>query len=424
MISTRKERIGWYMYDWANSAFVTTVITVFLGPYLTAIAKNAADASGFLHPYGISVYYGSVFGYAVSFSVFLQIFLLPYLGALADTSHNKKLYLGIFAYLGSFATCALYYLNGNNYLFGSAMLVLANLSFGASIVIYNSMLNDVSSKENSDKISSIGWAIGYIGGGIALALNLIVFSNASSFGITEGEAVRISFVSTGIWWALFTTVSILLSKKLTITKFENQSLYKQSFLQLKDTIKHIKEQPKALKFLIAFLFYNDGIQAVITFSSIFAMMELKMAQSEMITAILLVQFVAFFGALLFGKIASKIGAKSALIYSLIIWISALICCYFFVKNGTHFYYLAIVIAIVLGGTQALSRSLYSRLIPANKEAEYFSLYEISDRGTSWLGTFLFSFSLQFTQSYRIAILSLIVFFVIGLSLLWNFKEEG
>ncbi len=424
MISTRKERIGWYLYDWANSAFVTTVITVFLGPYLTSITKAAADSSGFVHPFGVSIFYGSIFGYAVSFSVFLQIFLLPYLGALADTSHNKKLYLGIFAYLGSFATCSLYFLNGTNYLFGAAILIIANLSFGASIVIYNSMLNDVSSKENSDSVSSIGWAIGYIGGGLALALNLIVFSNASSFGITESEAVRIAFVTTGVWWAVFTAFSLALSKKLSFKVSNNVNLYKKSYLQLKDTIKHIKEHPKAMKFLIAFLFYNDGIQAVITFSSIFAAIELKMEQSDLITAILLVQFVAFFGALLFGKIANRIGAKRALIYSLLIWISALISCYFFVQNGSHFYYLAIVIAIVLGGTQALSRSLYSRLIPKNKEAEYFSLYEISDRGTSWLGTFLFSFSLQFTQSYRIAIVSLIIFFVIGLTLLWNFKEEG
>lgn len=422
MIIKKSERVGWYFYDWANSAFTTSVITVFIGPYLTSITRNAADSSGYIKLFGIEIYADALFGYVISLSVLLQVLILPIIGSIADKHQNKKLLLGIFAYLGATSTILLYFLKGNNYLFGSALLLVANLSFGASVVIYNSFLNDISHIKDRDKVSSIGWAFGYLGAAIVLMLNLVLYSNAEKYGISEELAVRISLLSAGVWWALFTVVPLIFLKD----RLKNTSLIQvklsHSFKQLILTIKDIKKHPKTFYFLIAFLIYNDGVQSVITFAAVFGKEELKLTQSTLISAILIVQIVAFFGSLLFNYVAKFTNTTKAILISLIIWILCLIYSYKFLQTANQFYILAASIAIVLGGTQALSRSLFSRLIPLGKEAEYFSLYEISDKGTSWMGTLLFSLSLQFTHSYRIANLSLIIFFVIGFILLLKFKE--
>ncbi len=419
-----KEKIGWYFYDWANSAFTTSVITVFVGPYLTAITRNAASNDGFVKLLGLSIYPDAMFGYVISLSVILQVFLLPLIGSIADKHQNKKLLLGIFAYLGATSTILLYFLQGNNYLFGSALLLVGNLSFGASIVVYNSFLIDISHKDERDKVSSIGWAIGYLGAAIVLILNLILYSNAEKYGLSEGMAVRISLLSAGVWWALFTIIPLILLKDRKQEVSSNNIKLSHSFKQLLLTLKDIRKHPTTFSFLIAFLIYNDGVQAVITFAAVFGKEELGLSQSTLITAILIVQIVAFFGSLIFNYVSKFTSTKKAILISLVIWILCLIYSYHFLHTESQFFLLAASIAIVLGGTQALSRSLFSRLIPIGKEAEYFGLYEISDKGTSWMGTLIFSLSLQFTHNYRIANLSLIVFFIIGFILLLRFKEEN
>ncbi len=192
------------MYDWANSAFATTVAAVFLGPYLTTVAKAAVDANGFVYPLGIRVSAGSFFPYIVSFSVLLQVICLPILGAIADYSHRKKQLLILFAYLGAFATMGMYFVQGTNYLLGGALFLLANLAFGASIVLYNAFLPEIASLDQRDAVSSLGFSLGYLGSGLLLALNLTLSSSAASFGLTEGQAARMGLDSAGIWWAIFT----------------------------------------------------------------------------------------------------------------------------------------------------------------------------------------------------------------------------
>jgi UMF1 family MFS transporter len=188
------ERRSWYMYDFAVSAFTTTVITVFLGPYLTTIAKNAADADGFLDIFGIPVFHGSFFTYCVSLSVILQVFLLPVLGAIADTSNYKKKLLIFSAYLGSIAAMLLYFLEDTNYLYGGALLIISNLAFGASMIFYNAFLSDIATEDERDKVSSLGFAWGYFGGGILLAINLVLVMQAENFGLTMGACCT-NFIS-------------------------------------------------------------------------------------------------------------------------------------------------------------------------------------------------------------------------------------
>lgn len=419
-IDDRREQVGWYFYDWANSAFSTTVVTAFLGPYLTAVTEAAADTSGFVYPLGIPVAAGSFFPYMVSLSVLLQVLFLPILGAIADYSQVKKQMLAIFAYIGAFATMGMFFLEGDRYLLGGGLFLIANLAFGASIVFYNAFLPEIASPDRRDAVSSQGWALGYLGGGLLLLLNLILFSNAENLGISSGMAVRICLASAGIWWAIFTIIPLMRLKRRTSVRQlpPGERYLTVGFKQLRHTFGDIRNYPQTLLFLVAYLLYNDGIQAVIALAAVFGVQELQIPETYLILTILMIQFVAFGGALAFGWLAKRIGAKQAIMLSLVIWSGVVIFSYFMpAGNIPLFFGLGAVIAIVLGGSQALSRSVFSLMIPKGQEAEYFSLYEISERGTSWLAPLLFGLAFQYTGSYRVAIISLIIFFVVGLILL-------
>lgn len=420
-IDRRREQRAWYLYDWANSAFPTTVLTVFIGPYLTTIARAAAGPDGFVHPLGITVAAESFFPYMVSLSVLLQVIFLPLLGAIADYTHFKKQMLAVFAYVGALATMGMYFLHGADYLLGGVLFLIANLSFGASVVFYNAFLPDIAHPQERDRVSSMGWATGYLGGGVLLALNLLLFSRAADLGLSTGEAVRINLASAGLWWAIFTVVPVLVLKQRDPVKRlpSGEHYVTVGLKQLRRTLGKIRGHRQALLFLAAFLLYNDGIQTVIALASVFGQEELGLSMSTLTTVILMVQFLAFLGAILFNYVARVVSAKRAIAVSLLLWIGTLVYAYAFLKTTLDFYLMAAVIAIVLGGSQALSRSVYSLMIPKGQESEYFGIYEISDKGTSWLGPLLFGLALQFTGSYRIAILSLIIFFVLGLLLLFR-----
>ncbi len=419
-VYSRREQVAWYLYDWANSAFSTTVVTVFLGPYLTAVTKQAADATGFVHPLGIPVLADSFFPYIVSLSVVLQVFFLPILGAVADYSQRKKQMLGITAYLGALAAMGMYFLQGDNYLLGGALFLVANLSFGASIVFYNAFLPEIAPPDDRDRVSSQGWALGYLGGGLLLALNLVfVQFLAEPWGISTGDAVRICLASAGMWWAVFTIAPLLgLLRRQPVKQLPpGERLATIGFKQLRHTFCQLPNYPHTLLFLAAYLLYNDGVQTVIALSAQFGAQELGLGTATLVQIILMVQFVAFAGALTFGYFAKWIGTKRAIMVSLVIWLATTIYTYAYLRTTVQFFVLAAAIALVLGGSQALSRSLFSLMIPRGQEAEYFSLYEVSERGTSWLGPLIFGLTLQFTGSYRLAILSLTVFFAAGLLLL-------
>jgi UMF1 family MFS transporter len=418
-MNCRRVQLGWYFYDWANSAFPTTVVTVFLGPWLTTVAKAAADADGFVHPFGITVHAGSFFPYVVSLSVLGQVALLPVLGAVADYSHRKKEMLGLFAYLGAVATLGLWSVDGTRYLRGGLLFLLANVSFGASVVVYNAFLPEIASPDRRNAVSSNGWALGYLGGGLLLALNLALFARAAALGLSTGVVVRLNLASAGAWWAVFTLIPLLtLTNREPARRLGHGERYLTvGFRQLRRTLGRARRYPQTVRFLVAYLLYNDGIQTVIALAAQFGQEELGLPIATLTAVILMVQFVAFGGALLFDRVAEAIGTKRAILASLVIWTATVTYAYGWLRTGPQFVVLAAVIAIVLGGSQALSRALYSHMIPQGQEAEYFSLYEVSERGTSWLGPFLFGLALQLTGSYRIAILSLAVFFVFGLAVL-------
>lgn len=386
------------------------MLTLLLGPYIGAVAKAAAGADGFIHPFGFAIDPRSWWSYMVSCSVILQVVTLPLVGAIADHTRRKKQLLAAFAGVGALATMCLFFVQGTAYLLGGGLFVLANVAFGASMVVYNSFLLDIAKPEERDSVSSRGWAFGYLGGGIALALNLVLFGQAKNLGISEGMAARINLAFAGVWWAFFGAFAIaMLRNREPRLGAATENPFRRFFT----TLREMRNYPQALRFLIAYLLYNDAVQAVIALSGQFGHDELKIEMSTLAVAILMVQFVAFLGALLFNLVARVVGSKRAILLSLVIWAGALTSVYVSVRTTAGFFAMAAVVGVVLGGTQALSRSLFSQLIPPGKEAEYFGVYELSDKGTSWMAPLFFGIMLQRTGNYRLSILSLLIFFALG-----------
>jgi UMF1 family MFS transporter len=419
----RREQRGWYVYDWANSAFSTTVITVFLGPYLIEVAEAAADARGYVHPLGLQLRPGSLYPVTIAASVLLSVLFMPIVGAVADRTQRKRELLGLFAFIGAAATMGLYFVQGDRYLLGVALLMVANVAFSVAVVVYNAFLPEIALPDERDAVSSRGWALGYAGGLTLLAANLVLFLAHDSFGVSERDAVRISLFSAGAWWGLFTLVPLrFLRRTRTHVRFENGGAggLLAGFTQLAATLREARGYPKTLAFLGAFLLYNEGIQTVISQASVYGSRELGMGETTLIVAIIMVQVLALAGALALGRLAQAYGAKRTVLGSLVVWTAALALGYLLpAGEPVLFFALAALIGFVLGGSQALSRSLYSQMIPGGKEAEYFSLYEISDRSTSALGPVLFAVAYEVTGSYRVSIISLVAFFLLGFAvLLW------
>ena len=429
MVNDKKEIFGWAMYDWANSAFSTTVGTVFLGPYIASLAATAAKAypDGMARFFGIPVAPDSFLPYCISFSVGLQVLFLPILGAIADYSHLRKQMMQLFAMIGAISTILMFVITGNLWWLGGVLFIIANLSFGAAIVFYNAYLPDIASEEERDRVSSYGWAMGYLGGGILLALNLAFFIFSEDLGVPGDLAVRINLASAGIWWMGFSfiTWARLRPRHAARALPQEETYISIGFKQLGKTFREIRNFPETLKYLLAYFLYNDGIQTVIAVSSTFAAAPiirggLEVPQDTLIAVILMIQFVAFGGALFWGKLAKWIGAKQSIIVSLVIWSGVVIYAYGGLQGEsrvTEFIILGALIAIVLGGSQAISRSLFAQMIPKGKEAEYYSFYEVSERGTSWTGPLIFGLANQMFGSLRYGILALIFYFIAGLIVL-------
>jgi len=373
---------------------------------------------------GIPIAPDSFFPYCVSLSVLLQVLFLPILGAIADYSHLRKRMLQIFATLGAFQTILLFLVTGPVWWLGGLLFIGANLAFGAAVVFYNAYLPDIASEEQRDRVSSFGWAMGYLGDGILLALNLAFFMFHEELGVPASLAIRINLASAGVWWLLFSFVTWarLHPRHARRPLPQGENYVGIGFKQLRQTIREVRRFPETVKFLGAFFLYNDGIQTVIAVSSTFAAAPLirgglELDLNTLTIVILIIQFTAFFGALLWGRVAAWVGAKRSIIISLVIWSAVVVYAYFGLKGqnrAVEFGLLGVVIAVVLGGSQAISRSLFAQLIPRGREAEFYSFYEVSDRGTSWIGPLVFGLANQIFLSLRPAILSLIFFFIAGL----------
>ncbi len=436
-LARRRQQRAWYWYDWANSGYVTTVGAVLFAPYLTSVAER--DACGFttdvergvkctepLQVLGLSLSPGSLVFYVITLATVVSAFVLPVVGAVADRSPRRRTLLARFAWAGSLAAAGMFFVEGTNWQLGAVLLLLANLGLGSSLVVYDAILIDVSTPDERDRVSSRGWALGYLGGGLLLLVNLLLVQGHASVGLDVTTAVRLSLLSAALWWGGFTLIPFLGLRDRGPASVEQAprghrddgGLLRGSFTQLATTLRDLRNYPTTLTFLVAYLFYNDGIQTVIVSASTYGENELGFGTGVLISTILLVQYVAFVGALLFGRAAERLGARRVVLSGLVMWMLVVTAGYFLPElEVVPFLVLATGIGLVLGGTQALSRSFFSQLVPRGREAEYFALYQAGERGTSWLGTLVFGLVHQWTGSYRPAILALVMFFLIGFVLL-------
>jgi UMF1 family MFS transporter len=414
----QKAKFGWCLYDWANSAFATVILAAVLPVYFASLVP-AEGASLFWSSHPVPA--TALWGYIVSFSMAVVAISAPGLGNLADRRGWRRRLLIIFCLLGSLSTCGLFFAGPEQYLLAAALFVLGNIGFAAGNIFYNAYLPDLASGHDADKLSARGFALGYIGGGLVLLVVFLMIQKHAIFGLpSQGSATRLGFLFTGAWWLGFALPAFAWLKNVHITTHAKHTLrtprdYLRTFADLRQ-YRHLG------RFLLAFLLYNDGIQTIIAVSAIFAREELGLGTGTILGCFLMIQFVAMPGALLFSRLAGHFNTKRSLLVSLIIF-AAITVYASIMKSATEFWLLGFAVAIVLGGSQALSRSLFSSMVPKARSAEFFGFYAISSKFASIFGPLTFALLIESTGSNRIAILALASFFIVGIILLIGVDAE-
>ena len=403
---------AWTMYDWANSAFATTIMAAVLPVYYESVA--GANLPGNL----ATVYWA----YTSSISLLIAAILGPILGAIADFSGLKKRFLQVFMLIGVAGTALLYFVRTGDWLMASLFFVLGELGFAGSMVFYDALLPHVARPDEIDQVSSKGYAMGYLGGGLLLAVNLAMIMLAPKE--LTGLMTRLSFLTVAVWWFVFTiplmrTVAEPPRRVMEGEQGGNPVLV--SFKRLGQTFHDIRRYRELFIFLVAFWFYNDGIGTIIKMATIYGA-EIGIGQTTLIGTLLMVQFVGIPFAFLFGWLAKKIGAKQSIYISLVAYTFIAIMGYF-LEVEWQFWALGIAVATVQGGSQALSRSLFGRLAPKSKSAEFYGFFSVTEKFAGIMGPFLFGLVGQIMGNSRLAIISLVVFFIIGAALLSRVNEK-
>jgi UMF1 family MFS transporter len=406
-MENKKEVYSWVLYDWANSAFATTILAAVLPIfYRTVAAKGLANNLA-----------TSYWGYTQAVGMLIIALLSPILGAISDFSNSKKQFLRFFAYLGIIGTGLLFFIGEGDYLLASLYFILASIGFSGANVFYDSFLPQIVAPKRMDYVSSLGYAAGYLGGGLLLVINLMMIQKAASFGIASTlMATRLSFVTVALWWFIF-SIPIFrnISDFPTKKNFRFKKYIKVGFARVARTFRNIKKYRELFKFLIAFWVYNDGVGTIIRMATIYGS-EIGIGQSDLIGALVLTQFIGIPFALLFGKLGERIGAKRGIIIGLSVYLLITIVGYF-MTTAIHFWILAGMVGLVQGGVQALSRSLYGVMVPQNKSAEFYGFFGVSSKFAAITGPFIFALVGQLTGSSRWGIISLASFFIIGMIIL-------
>ena len=403
---------GWYLYDWANSAFATVILAALLPVYF---AEGIVPREGF-EIFGVTLSATSLWGYASGFSALIVFLVAPFLGAMADLSNRRRRWLLGFFLPGALATIMLILVGPGDVVLTLFLYLLAASSFVAANIFYDSFLPYLGPPELSDRISSRGFAWGYLGGGLIFLLDLILVQAHGSFGLSKGWAVRIALASAGVWWLGF---GLLAWSRLEEPRGDARaggSLLRAALHRTWRTTREVAGHRRLALFLLAFLFYNDGIQTVVKMASIYGKEELGFATGTLLGTLLLVQFVGIVGALLFARIAERVGSRGALMLSLVVWLGVVFWGYR-ITAPWEFWALGGAVGFCLGGTQALSRSYFAGWIPAGRSAEYFGFYSVFAKFSAIAGPIAFALIRQFTGTARLSILALGLFFLIGLALL-------
>jgi len=403
MINSKKSILAWSFYDWANSAFATTVMAGFFPVFFKEYWSTTDSVT-------LSTWY---LGLGNSIASILVAVLAPFIGAIADRGTAKKKLLIFFAFLGIIATGGLWIVNQGHWQIAILFYIIASIGFMAGNIFYDSLLPAVASKDKFDYTSSMGFSLGYIGGGLLFLINVLMYLQPHYFGIPDGAtAIRLSFISVAVWWAVFSIPIILFVKEPKIhDPIGICSAVKEGWGQLISTLTKIRELKVVGTFLMAYWLYIDGVDTIIRMAVDYGT-SIGFSASSLITALLLVQFVAFPATLIYSWFSSKIGIKNA-IYIAIIGYTFITIFGVFVSKEWHFYVLAIMIACFQGGIQALSRSMYSRIIPKNQAAEFFGFYNMLGKFAAIIGPPMMGYIGLITGNPRLGILSIIILFISG-----------
>ena len=405
----RPELRAWAMYDWANSAFWATVVLIF-PIYFIKVAS--AD-----EPVAVAT---TRYATATTIAMTIIALISPVLGAIADFAGIKKKMLGAFLAMGVAATAAMYFIGPGEWPLAAVLFILGNIGVSGSQAFYDSLLPHVARDEEVDRVSSAGYALGYLGSGILMAVNLLMIQKPHLFGIADApSAMRLSFVSVAVWWLVF-SIPLFRTvpeppRRLEADESARQNPLAVGFTRLIETLRELRRYRQAFLLLLAFLVYNDGINTIIRMASAYGT-ELGLSQGALIGSLLIVQFVGIPFAFLFGILAGKIGAKRGILLALGVYVVISVAAYY-MKTALHYFLLCMTVGMVMGGAQALSRSLFSTMIPRHKSSEFFGFFGVFDKFAGIFGPALFGAVIAVTGSGRKAIVTLVVFFVLGAAIL-------
>ena len=421
----KREIFGWVMYDFANSAFATTILAVIFNQYFATVVAGGEKGVDLL---GFRLHGASFFTFSLSLSMALSAVLSPFLGAVADSSGMKKRFLMIFCYTAVLFTGLLSFVHAGDYWMGAALFIIANIGFAGGNVFYNAFLPEISTRENIGRVSGMGWAWGYIGGGALLALNLVMLQYPEAIGFPAGTfTVQDCFLSVALWWLIFSAPTFVFVKERGKGTDPSRRLsFRAGYRRLKHTFRQIRTFRELTTFLVAFLIYNDGIETVIVMASIFGAEVLGMQTQELILFFLMIQGIAFLGSLVFGWLADAIGNKRTILITLGVWSLIVIWAFqlgLFWNRKTEFWVLGVLVALVLGGSQAASRSLQGLFTPEANSAEFFGFFAVSGKFASVFGPLIYGILVAVTGNVQSGILSVLIFFLAGMAILWTIDEK-
>ena len=404
-----KPVLSWALYDWANSAFATTVMAGFFPVFFqkfwsTGVASTVTT---------------SRLGYANAAAVLVIALLAPVLGAIGDRGGRRKQFLMAWTLLGVGATFALYFVAQGQWFAAAFLFVLATMGFNGGIVFNDSLLLDVASPADLDRVSAFGYSLGYLGGGLLFLVNVLMVSKPAWFGLADAaQAVRVSFVTVAVWWLVFTIPLMRVVKEQQRGPHMGfADAMRVGFRELGATIAHVRQYRTIVLFLLAYWFYIDGVNTIIKMAVNYGV-SLGLETNSLLTALLVTQFVGFPAALFFGYLGDRIGPKRGILIGLVVYAGITVYAYFLDSVG-EFYALAVTVGLVQGGVQSLSRSLFGRLVPEGKNAEFFGFYNMMGKFATVLGPLLIAIVASLTHNERASIISLVLLFVVGGVLLWR-----
>lgn len=418
-LNNQKTVRAWYMYDWANSVYSLVITTAIFPIYYKAVAVSAggSDMISFL---GFTLKNSVLYSYALSFSFLVVSIMLPLLSGAADYSGNKKMFMKFFVWLGSLSCMGLFFFTDIETLWwGILCSILASIGYSGSLVFYDAFLPEIVTEDRYDATSAKGYSMGYYGSVILMVICLVLIMNYQTFGLpSEGLATRISFLLVGIWWIGFAMIPFSILPDNPYNRKPTGNIWTKGYEEIGKVWRSLKDQPDLKRYLTAFFFYNMGVQTVMYLATLFGTDELKLETGALIQTVVIIQLVGAFGAWAFSRLSRKSGNRFALVTMILTWIGVCIGAHF-ITTPNQFYGLAVVVGLVMGGIQSLSRATYSKLIPKDTvdHASYFSFYDVLFTLSLVLGTFSYGLINQITGSMRYSVLALAVYFIIGLLVL-------